>query len=218
MEENKITIIITDDHKLFRKGLMALLQDFSFVDKIYEAGNGLELIELLGKFNSIPDIILLDIQMPVMDGMEAHRKIRETYPDIKVVILTMEDDEQFIYYMISEGVNGYLLKNAEPEELELALQKVMRNDFYFPIDIAQMAFKGAKVKNITLQKFPELTEKELQVLDLICREKTAAEIAEYINVSTRTVEGYKRKLLEKTRSKNMAGLVVFALKNNLVIP
>ena len=100
MEENKITIIITDDHKLFRKGLIALLQDFSFVDKIYEAGNGLELIELIGKLNSIPDIILLDIQMPVMDGMEAHRKIRETYPDIKVVILTMEDDEQFIYYMI----------------------------------------------------------------------------------------------------------------------
>src|SRR5690554_6804472 len=121
MKDERISVVIADDHKLFRKGIRALLEEFQFIEKIYEAGNGLELLELLKLLDLLPQVILLDIQMPVMDGIEAHKLIRKLYPQVKVIVLTMEDDEQFITYMISEGVNGYLLKNAEPEELERAI-------------------------------------------------------------------------------------------------
>ncbi|MGC9356017.1 MAG: response regulator, partial [Mariniphaga sp.] len=129
MRDERISVVIADDHKLFRKGIRSLLEEFHFIENIYEAGNGLELLELLKLLDSLPQVILLDIQMPVMDGDEAHKRIRKLYPDMKVIILTMEDDEQFITYMISEGVNGYLLKNAEPDELEEAIQKVYINGF-----------------------------------------------------------------------------------------
>lgn len=212
----KINIIITDDHKLFRKGIYALLSDFDFIGEINEAGNGIELLSLLEKLNNLPDIILLDINMPEMDGVEAQKRIREIYPDVKVIILSMEDDEQFIIHLINEGVNGYLLKNADPEEMELALKKVMENDFYFSEGISSLLLKSLVKKDINISKEEELNERELSILELICREKTAAEIADELNLSARTVEGYKRKLLEKTGARNMAGLVIYAVKNNLV--
>lgn len=216
MEEKSISVVITDDHKLFRKGIRSLLEEFHFIEKIYEAGNGLELIELLKLLDALPQVILLDIQMPVMDGIEAHKRIRKLYPQIKVIVLTMEDDEQFIMYMISEGVNGYLLKNAEPEELEEALQKVYINDFYFPADMSKLVIKSASFKKLEVDNLPEFSEREIEVLELICKEFTSPEIAERLEISPRTVEGHRRKLLEKTGTKNIAGLVMYAAKNKLV--
>lgn len=216
MNDDNISVVIADDHKLFRKGIRSLLEEFHFVGKIYEAGNGLELLQLLKLLDSLPQVILLDIQMPVMDGIEAHKRIRKLYPQMKVIIITMEDDEQFITYMISEGVNGYLLKNAEPEELEEAIQKVYINDFYFPADMSRLVLKSAATKKIETQSLPELSEREIEVLELICKEHTASEIAEKLGISPRTVEGHRRKLIEKSGVKNIAGLVVFAVKNKLV--
>ncbi len=216
MEDKSISVVITDDHRLFRKGIRSLLEEFHFIDHIYEAGNGLELLELLKLLKSPPGIVLLDIQMPVMDGIEAHRQIRKLYPQQKVIILTMEDDEHFIMYMISEGVNGFLLKNAEPEELEEAITKVYINDFYFPAELSKLVIKSASQKKFEAKNLPDFTEREMEVLDLICREFTAPEIAEKLEISARTVEGHRRKLLEKSGAKNIAGLVVFALKNKLV--
>lgn len=216
MEEKSISVVITDDHKLFRKGIRSLLEEFHFIEKIYEAGNGLELLELLKLLDSLPQIILLDIQMPVMDGIEAHKRIRKLYPQMKVIVLSMEDDEQFIMYMISEGVNGYLLKNAEPEELEEALQKVYTNDFYFPADMSKLVIKSASFKKLEVENLPEFSEREIEVLELICKEFTAPGIAERLKISPRTVEGHRRKLLEKTGAKNIAGLVMYAVKNKLV--
>jgi DNA-binding NarL/FixJ family response regulator len=217
MGKNKIKIVIADDHKLFRKGIIALLSDFHFIDEIDEASNGLELIELLERMEILPDVILLDLRMPVMDGVEAQQKIRTLYPDIKVIILTMEDDEQYILHLISEGVNGYLLKNADPDEMEKAIQKVIERGFYFSDDISNLAMKNLKKKEKTDAIFnPDFTERELQVLELICREYSNGEIAEALNISIRTAEGYRLKLVEKSGAKNIAGLVVLALKYNWV--
>ena len=215
MENQKIDIVIADDHKLFRKGIASLLEDFDFIGNIYEAGNGMELLSLLNEVESIPDLILLDLQMPEMDGMEATRKIREIYPDVKIIILTMQDDEQIILYMIQKGVNGYLMKSAEPDELEKALKDVIRKDLYFPEDISKLVYSSLNKKKSN-RKITDLTKREIKVLELICKEYTAKEIADELQVSPRTVEGYRTKLLDKTGSKNLAGLVVFAFKNELV--
>jgi len=216
MEVKKINVIITDDHKLFRKGIIALLEDFDFIGETYEASNGAELLALLAKMKTLPDVILLDLRMPVMDGVEAHKKIRKLYPEIKVIILTMEDDEQYILHLISEGVNGYLLKNADPDEMEKAILKVVENGYYFSENISTMVVKGMVKKDIT-EALPNLdfSERELQILELICKEFTAAEIAEKLNLSARTVEGYRQKLIDKSGVKNVAGLVIFAVKNSL---
>lgn len=217
MNNPGVDIVIADDHKLFRKGLRALLEDFEYIENIYEAENGADLLELLKNTRPLPSLILLDIKMPVMDGIEAHSKIRKLFPDVKVIILTMEDDQQLILHLIMEGVNGYLLKNTEPEELETALKKLLKNDYYFPSEMAQMVLKSSIKNNHSSYSLPAFNDKELQVLKLICQENTAGEIAEKMFLSSRTVEGYRSRLLEKTNSRNIAGLVVYALKHKLVV-
>lgn len=214
----KIDLVITDDHKLFRKGLNSLLSDFEFIGNIYEASNGVELLELLQSVDSMPELILLDLQMPEMDGIQANKEIKKLYPAIKVIILTMEYDAQFILYMLKQGVNGYLMKDADPDELKTAIESVIEKDFYFAEDISQLIYRSLnkKKKKSTGLFAYKFTPREIQTLELICKEYTAAEIAEEMNLSVRTIEGYRRKLLDKSGAKNIAGLVVFALTNDLV--
>lgn len=216
METQKINIVITDDHKLFRKGIASLLEDFDFIGSIYEAGNGLELLDLLKNAEPKPDLALLDLQMPEMDGMEATYEIRKKYPDLKIIILTMQDDEQIILHMIQQGVNGYLMKNAEPDELEHAIKNVIVKDLYFPENISRLVYNSISDKKSSSHQGMSLTNREINVLELICKEYTANEIAEKLNIGRRTVDGYRKNLLEKTGAKNMAGLVVYALKNEIV--
>ncbi|WP_319479085.1 response regulator transcription factor [uncultured Draconibacterium sp.] len=216
MSEQKIDIVVTDDHKLFRKGMVGLLDDFDIVENIYEAGNGLELLELLDKLDKKPDLVLLDINMPEMDGVEVTGHLRNDYPDIRILILSMEEGPQLVAHLVGEGVNGYLLKNADPDELELAIKKVMKNDFFFSGSLSGAVLQGLK-KNATKDSGLQLklTKRESQVLKLICEELTATEIGEKLGLSSRTIEGHKYNLLEKTNTKNIAGLVIFAVKNNL---
>ncbi|HSO86067.1 MAG TPA: response regulator transcription factor [Draconibacterium sp.] len=217
MQTKKIKVVIADDHKLFRKGIIALLEDFDFIDEIEEASNGAELLKLLGNMQILPDVILLDLRMPVMDGVEAQQKIRILYPEIKIIILTMEDDEQYILHLISEGVNGYLLKNADPDEMEKAILKVVEKGYYFSDNISMLVLQNLKKLEKTDTIFnPDFTERELQVLELICREYSNSEIAENMNISIRTAEGYRQKLIDKSGAKNIAGLVILALKYNWV--
>lgn len=215
--KDKINVVITDDHKLFRKGMVALVEDFEFTGEIAEAGNGAELLGLLAGMKQLPDVILLDLKMPVMDGVEAFEKIRQLYPEIKVIILTMEDDEQYILHLVSEGVNGYLLKNADPEEVETAIVKVMDKGLYFPENITDIVMKNlAKKEKPEIVFNPGFTERELEVLQLICKDFSNIEIADAMIVSVRTAEGYRQKILEKSGAKSMAGLVLNALKYNWV--
>ncbi len=218
MNDKKVDIVVTDDHKLFRKGMIALLEDSDQVGELYEAGNGIELLDLLDRLVTKPDLVLLDINMPEMDGVEATQRLRKDFPEIRILILSMEDAPQLVSHLVSEGVNGYLLKNADPDELEIAVRKVMRNDFYFSGSLSELMIGNmnsiGKVEE-TVEKF-ELSERELQVIKLICEEKTAAEIADVMTASPRTIEGIRKRLLAKVGARNMAGLVIFAVKNNLI--
>ena len=214
-----IKVAIADDHVLFRKGLITILEMEGEMEVILDADNGKELVEKVAQ--NQPEVILMDLKMPEMDGMEATKIIKEKYPEIKILILSMYDEEQFIIYCLELGANGYLLKNADPNEVTTAIKTVMAKDFYFNDHISTVMLKGLNQKSRPKGK-PEwanniqLTKREKEVLELICREFTTPEIGEKLFISHRTVEGHRKNLLEKTGAKNTAGLVVFALKNELV--
>jgi DNA-binding NarL/FixJ family response regulator len=212
-----IKYIIADDHKIFRQGLRLALSDDHKLKLIAEAGNGIELLELLDKQKA--DVILLDLKMPEMDGMEAIKHIRGRHGDIKIIILTMYDDEQFILHLLESGANGYLIKNADPEEIKIAIHSVVETGYYFSDLVSSIMLKSLVQKNKTQPKFKAeitLNEKERDVLKLICEGHTATEIGKAIFLSPRTIEGIRSTLLEKIGVRNTAGLVMYAAKNGIV--
>jgi len=213
-----IKVVLTDDHKLFRSGIKSLLQSLDDFLVIGEAGNGQELLDFLAQTDSAPDVILLDLEMPVMDGIETLKKMRETFPEAKAIVLSMHDDEKFIIHMMELGARGYLLKNAEPEEIDQALRSVVDTGYHFSEKISMIMLKGLVKKEKLKTGFSNkeaLSEREVEVLRLICEELTAAEIAEKLFISPRTVEGHRNKLMEKTGARNIAGLVVYAIKEGI---
>lgn len=213
-----IRVMIADDHRLFRTGLVAVLKEMKGIKVINEAENGKELLAKL--IHERPDVILMDIKMPEMDGIEATEIVIAKYPDIKVIMLTMHDDEQFITHMVDLGAHGYLLKNSDVRELELAINKVMKQGYYFNDKVAEVLLTnliGKKSKLMIKEKHElSFSKREHEVLQLICEGFTNSEIAEKLFLSTRTVEGYRYKLCDKVGVKNTAGLVRFAIKNGLV--
>ncbi len=211
-----ITYIIADDHKVFRQGLRYALNSDSALKCIGEAENGIQLLQLLGSIT--PDVVLLDMKMPEMDGMEATKAIKEKYPAAKIIVLTMYDDENFVLHMLDMGVNGYLIKNAEPEEIIRAIYTVQENDYYFNDMVSKLMLKTIVKKKQLQQRTKDniqLNDKEKDILRLICSEHTNAEIAEKVFLSQRTVEGIRSSLLEKIGVRNTAGLVVYAVKNGI---
>jgi DNA-binding NarL/FixJ family response regulator len=212
-----IKIAIADDQKLFRKGIASLIASFDHMYVIFEASNGVELLSLCENFISSPDIVLLDLSMPEMNGLDALKVLKEKHPSIKVIILTSHEVESFILATIQAGANGYLAKNAEPEEVELAIREVYKNDFYFTLAMLEIMRKGLvkKTNNIKLEEEDNLTTREKEVLALICKQLSSHEIAEKLFLSNRTVEGHRNNLLLKTGSRNTAGLVLYALKHKL---
>ena len=217
MNDQKIDIVITDDHKLFRKGIAALLEDLEPVNEIYEAGNGEELLHLLDETNPRPNLVLLDLNMPVMDGFETTQQLKKQYPDVKIIILTMEDDEQYILHLVNEGVNGYLNKSADPDEVELAIEKVMNVDYYFPEEISKLVFSNLKnFGKSEMKPKVEFSKQEKKVLELMCHEMTNSEIAEEMELGKRTVETYRKSMMEKTGTRNSAGLIVYAMKHKII--
>ena len=213
-----INIAIADDQKLFRKGMVALLTTFENIALVFEAENGKQLIELCEQASVKPDIILLDLSMPEMNGLEALKILKEKHPSVRVIVLTIHEAENFILSTIQAGANGYLAKNAEPEEVELAINEVYKNDFHFTLPMLEIMRKGLtkKLQPVTLNNEDNLTPREKEVLQLICKQFSSAEIAEKLFLSSRTVEGHRNNLLAKTNSRNTAGLVLYALKNNFI--
>lgn len=213
----KIRYIIADDHKIFRKGLVFSLSDFEELEFLAEAENGKVLIELLN--DKRPHVILMDLKMPEMDGIEATQVIHQLYPDIKVIILSMYDDEKFIVHLMETGASGYLLKNSEPDEIKNAILGAYTNGYYF----TDMVNRAMLQKIVTHKQFKptfnndiQLNDRELEILKLICEEHTAPEIAKMIFLSPRTVEGIRGKLIEKIGVRNTAGLVMYAVRNGLI--
>ncbi len=206
---------IADDHKIFRQGLRYALADDHKLKFVGEAGNGIELLELAEKQQ--PDVVLIDIKMPEMDGIETTRRMRAAYPDTKILMLTSHDDEHFILHLLELGANGYLLKNTEPAEIKRAIHHVYENDYYFNDLVSNTMLRSLTIRNRTREKEAvKLNDRETEVLKLICQELTATEIGARIFLSPRTVEGIRAALIEKTGVRNTAGLVVYALKNGIV--
>ena len=212
----KIKVAIADDYKIFREGLKVSLGQDENMQVLLEADNGEDLLNAIE--SKQPDVIIMDLKMPIMDGMEATQLVRKKYPGIKVLVVSMYEDDKFIIHLMEIGANGYLLKNAEPDEIRKAIYAVHENGYYFNDLVNKALLKKLVLKNNIKPSFNEnvdLTERELEVLKLICEEKTAAEIAKQIFLSPRSVEGIRQRLIEKIGVRNTAGIVMFAVKNGL---
>jgi DNA-binding NarL/FixJ family response regulator len=212
-----INIAIADDQLLFRKGIISLLNSFNNMQVLAEAENGEELLSLLDEILVPIHIVLLDINMPVLNGIETMKKIRAKYPAIKNIILTIHEEDKYISKLIEEGANAFLAKNTQPDELETAINTVISHDFYFNEKTinAMHQHMQAKRKKIILEPVDGITSREKEILNLICREFTTPEIAQQLYISERTVDGHRNNLLLKTGCRNAAGLVLFAIKNGL---
>ncbi|MGH2564505.1 MAG: response regulator [Ginsengibacter sp.] len=212
-----IKVAIADDHKIFRKGVILSLKPYHNIQFVLEAENGEELIQGVASAN--PDIILMDLKMPVKDGIETTKYLNKHFPAIRILILTMYEDERFVGHLMDSGANGYLLKSTDPEEIKQGIMDVMRTGFYLNNFVNRVLIK----KNYSKQKFnPSLnsevviSDREKEVLSLVCLEYTAQEIAQKMDISARTVEAIKDRLMERFGVKNSVGLVFFAMKNSLI--
>jgi DNA-binding NarL/FixJ family response regulator len=209
----KINIYIVDDHALFRDGLKLLLTNLSFIGKIFEANNGDEFVNGL-KSNPV-DIALVDIEMPVMNGIEAARRAREIQPSIKILALSMYSDKNYYLSMIDAGACGFLLKNSNFDEVEKAITDVCNDKSYISIEILNEILKYPEKASFNVLE-SELTEREIEVLLLICKGLTNNEIADKLVLSKRTVDKHRENLLQKTQSKNTVNLVIYAIKSGFL--
>ncbi len=216
----KIKLALVDDHTLFRQGLATMLRLVHDFDLVLEAANGQEFIDKLPR--RMPDVVLLDLQMPVMDGPATADYLRENYPLIKIIVLTMHDEDRMVLHLLEKGVSGYLLKDADTAEVEKAVRKVLDEGVYLT-EFVSRAMHRKMTNKTTIVKPPTLynskvvlSEREKEVLKLICEGLSTAEVSEKIFLSPRTVEGHRLRILEKTGTKNTAGMVAYAFKNDMV--
>ena len=213
-----IKVLLADDHKIVRDGIKLMLESQAGIDVVAEAENGMDVIKKL-KHETV-DLIVMDINMPEMDGITATRTIKEKYPDLKVLALTMSNDDLHIRQMIQAGASGYIMKSAGRNELKEAILTIMDGKHYFS-DEATQSIMMDLVKGKGKSSSPDpihITDRELEILDLIVQEYTNQEIAEKLYISSRTVDAHRRNLLQKTGARNTAGLVKYAFQHNLVSP
>jgi DNA-binding NarL/FixJ family response regulator len=211
-----IKVAIADDHALFRAGVRTSLMGRKDVELIAEADNGMQLLNLLKHID--PDVILLDIQMPIMDGIQTLPEIRKLYPHIKVIILSMHNDHSMISKLMEIGANSYLTKNSDSETIYQAIRTCYEQEFFFNELTNKALLSGLRTKRTdpgTPQEI-NLSDKEITILKLMCEEKTTKEIADIVEISPRTVEAIRDKLKTKTGAKSMAGLVMYALKSGII--
>lgn len=212
-----IKVAIADDHKIFRKGVILSLRPFTNIKFVLEAENGDELLN--GIAAAEPDVVLMDLRMPMKDGIETTKVLSKQFPQIHIIVLSMYEDEKFVSHLMENGAHGYLLKNAEPQEIRRAIMEVQEKGYYLNNFVNRILLKRSHAKQKvvpTLSNEITLNDKEREVLRYICMEFTAQEIAQKMEISPRTVEAIKDRLMERFGSKNTAGLVFFAVKNNLV--
>lgn len=211
-------IALADDHVLLRKGLASLVQNLGY-EVVFEADNGNDLISRINdNRNSLPDLVLMDINMPEKDGYETAVWIKENHPEIKVLALSMYDDENAIIRMLKNGAKGYILKDSEPGELKTAMESVLNKGFYYSEMVT-----GRLMRSITdtdeqnaSKKMASLTDREVEFLKLACSEMTYKEIAAQMHLSPRTIDGYRDALFEKLDIKTRTGLAIYAIKKGLV--
>lgn len=216
--EDVVKIILVDDEILFRKGISFLLEREKNIEIIFEASDGSELISFLKENNNHPDIILMDLKMPSLNGVEATKIIRKDFSEIKIIALTSYDSKSFVANMIDVGAVSYMIKNATPQELLTTINEVAIKGFYYNDYVMQVIHENVLATKKAKSRFYNnfLTTRELEILQLICNQKNTIEIGELLFISPRTVEGHRNNLLLKTECKNIAGLVVYAIQNEIV--
>ncbi|NNT72200.1 response regulator transcription factor [Flavobacterium sp. IMCC34852] len=207
----KKTIAIVDDHILIAQAIKGIIANFENFDTICECENGQVLIDKINAHNDVPDIVLLDISMPVMDGFETANWLQKNHPEVLIMVLSMQNDEQSVIKMVKNGAKSYLLKNSHPRELESALNKLVENGFYYPEWASKIIFSS--INKNTNSALSKLTEREKEFLKYTITEKSYKEIAELMFCSPRTVESYRDNLFEKLNLKSRVGLAVYAIKN-----
>lgn len=207
--DTKIQVALVDDHQLFRSGINFIISDTNDIEIAFEASNGQEFLEFVDQYQ--PDLVLMDINMPIVDGVEATRKALEKFPDLKILVLSMFGEVDYYNTMIDLGVKGFILKDIDNDELIDAIRKVNKGGSYFSQELLLQL-----IKNKPSGEEIELTRREKEVLELICLGFSNQEISEKLFISQRTVERHRSSLLFKTDSKNSVSLVVYAIKNGLV--
>lgn len=214
---------MADDHTLFRRAMVNLLRSFDCVKEVKDAENGKELLALMK--TKVPDVVIVDLQMPVMDGVETCENILQKYPDVKIIVLTMHDSQKYILHMMEMGVHAFLLKNTEPEELEMAINAVVEKDFYHNDLVASVLRKNMKEKKTGQRpEFPgtatttstDLSDREKEIVVLVCQELTIKEISQKLSLSENTVRNHRVNIMEKVKVNNMVGLVKYAYDIGLV--
>ncbi len=211
MEHKKIAIAIVDDHTLFRSGLASLITEFDEIDVAFEATNGVDFQEKLKKNKSVK-VVLMDINMPIMDGYATTKWIKENYPEINVLALSMFEDEKAIIGMLKAGAGGYLLKESKPSELLVAIKDIQEKGFYMNDLVSGRLLVSLKQDHSKLV----FSEKELIFLQFCSTELTYKEMAVQMNISPRTVDNYRESLFYKLNIKSRTGLVVYGIKHNLI--
>jgi two-component system, NarL family, invasion response regulator UvrY len=214
-KKSKVQVAIVDDHALMSKALVKFVSSFEEYAVLFEAANGREIIAQIQK-HIVPDIVLLDINMPIMDGFETAAWLRKYYPNIKVLALSMNSDEASIIRMLRLGAKGYITKNADPEELKQALDSVYRKNFYLSDYISGKVISGLNKDVDKLEEPLLLNEKEKEFLQLLCSELTYREIAVQMAISPRTAEDYRHTLFDKMNVKTRIGVVLYAIRHEMV--
>jgi len=210
----KLNILIVDDHKLFREGLKLLLSNLEEVKEVWEASDGEVFLSMLSTCR--PDVVLMDIEMPRINGIEATAKALEQYPDLKIMALSMFGDEEYFQKMIDAGVCGFLLKNSEFTEVRKAIINVSQGNNYFTEEILYKLVNRFKTRSSQPEPQVTLSDRELEVLLLICKGFSNQEIAEHLFISKRTVDHHRASLLTKTNTRNAASLVIYAIKHKMI--
>lgn len=214
---NPIKVIIADDHVLFRAGVKTAISFHKDIKIIAEADNGMQLLTVLKHIQ--PDVVLLDIQMPIMDGISALPEIKKLYPEIKVIMLTMHNDHSIISKLMELGANAYLTKNSDSQVIYEAIKTVHEQEFFFNQLTNKALIDGLRLKRQAEANLPidaKLSDKEISILRMICEEKSTKEIADLVELSPRTVEAIRDKLKVKTGAKSLAGLVMYAVKSGII--
>ena len=212
----KKTIVIVDDHLLFAQSLESLISKLEEYEVLAILKNGKELTQYFKHKRKTPDLILLDVKMPVMDGVQTMQWLKENKPEQKALALTMEDDEETIIRMLRAGAKGYLLKDIHPENFEFAMRMVLEQGFYYSGKI-ENALRNSEELTATINLHEKLTEKERTFLNYACSELTYKDIAEEMHLSPKTIENYREMVFKKLEVKTRVGLVIYCIKNKLFV-
>lgn len=218
MKDRPIKVAVVDDQQLFRQGLISLVKEYGDMEVVTESSNGYEFIESLKRRK--PHVVLLDVEMPEMDGAEVTEYLNKKHPEIKIIILTMHDDDQLVFHLAKKGAHGFLLKDSDIETVADAVFMVIDGRTYFREDISDKLL-GGMIRLSNTSSLPglgdiSLSDREREILKLICREHTTREISKMLAISTKTVEGHRERICQKINARNVAGMVKYAIKHNLL--